>query len=264
MVDRARIQTYAQELRDQEVFLGLVLYYVASRLQHEILNADEATDTLLSDGLIIKEYQIEHLRDGLKDFLIPSEFWEFCAEQILVRIEDWKRTGERPANIGSGGLATGFRNPRLSKFKEEADKEAEVRDRFAADAADWLIARLAPGQLEVAALEELTGLKLVREQLKSRTTKLSQLQTKILLKLLEVAKGYRNPVPWTPAAWFGEQSDSDRAAISRALKKLEERGLVVRKSLHHKGQPKRTANLELTDLGWRSAKLLTRKKGRST
>lgn len=256
MVDRARIQTYAEELQRQEIFLGLVLYYVASRLQHKILNSGEVIPTLLSNGLIINEHQIRHLRTCLEEPLTQSEFWEFCAEQILTRIEEWTHTGKRPVNIGSGGLATGFRQSTLSK--EDAAKEAEVRDRFAADAADWLIAQLELKQLDVEQLEELTGLKIERELLQKGTNKLSQLQKKILLKLLEATKGHRhNPVPWTPAAWFGAQSDSDRAVTSRALKKLEERQLVVRRASNREGVPKRTALLELTDLGWRSAKLLT-------
>ena len=262
MVNRARIRTYAQELANQYIFLQLVLYYVASRLQHEILNLDEA-DTLLGGVTSISQGQISHLQEQLSETLYEPEFLETCAANILEQLEVWQTSGKRPKKTGSGGLATGFCKPGLTK--EAASREAEVRDRYAADAADFLIAKQGLLKYDVAQLDALLGLSIERKRVKSGSARLSQLQKKILLKLLEATKGHRNnPVPWTPAAWFGEQSDSDRAATSRALKRLEERGLVVRTSLEHKRLPKRTALIELTDLGYRLAKTVNKEDANRT
>jgi hypothetical protein len=254
MVDRARIQTYAQELANQHIFLQLVLYYVASRLQHEILNSDEA-DTLLGGVTSISQGQISHLQEQLSETLYEPEFLETCAANILEQLEVWQTSGKRPENMGSGGLATGFRKPGLSE--EAASREAEVRDRYAADAADFLIAKQGLLQYDVAQLDELIGLKAERERVKAASSKLSQLQKKILLELLKQTTGYqRKPVPWVPREWFGDLTDSKRAAISHALKQLEARELVLRKASGQKGRALRTALIEFTDLGYRSAKRL--------
>jgi len=258
MVEPDRIRTYAQVLQRHPVFRQLVLWYVASRIRDAILNSDEADSALLAEVTNINQRQIARLEKYLMVYWKQLEFWDFCATEILARIEAWTVSGERPANIGSGGLATGFRDPALSNL--EADKEAEVRDRFAADAAAWLIERLGLLKVEETQLAELLGLKAEAIPVKESHSKLSQLQKKILLKLMDTARGPYKPVPWKPAEWFGEQTRSDHAAISRALKKMEARGLVVRRAAGREGLSKRTALLELTAFGYQSIKLLTRTK----
>jgi len=255
MVKLEQIQTYAQTLHYHPVFLTLVTWYVASRLLQEILNSDIAAEGLLNGDVQLSQRHLSHLKEQLAEALHEPEFLETCAANILKQLEIWNTSGQRPSNLGNGGLATGFHNPELPE--EEAIREAEVRDRFAADAAELLIVRRGLLQYDVAQLDELIGLKAERERVKAASSKLSQLQKKILLELLKQTTGYqRKPVPWVPREWFGDLTDSKRAAISHALKQLEARELVLRKASGQKGRALRTALIEFTDLGYRSAKRL--------
>lgn len=60
------------------------------------------------------------------------------------------------------------------------------------------------------------------------TARMSELQTKILLRIAQEGKE-GEPVQWCPSKWFGtsETTDSDRSSWSRSLKKLEKRELVI-------------------------------------
>jgi len=96
---------------------------------------------------------------------------------------------------------------------------------------------------------------LLREELEA-IYKLSRLQQEILLKLFSETEGHR-AVKWTPREWFGAKHPAERAAFSTSLKRLEIRGLVKRQSADKTAQPKRTALVKLTNLGFRVAKRLT-------
>jgi DNA-binding MarR family transcriptional regulator len=248
MVEPDRIRAYAQALQQQPVFRQLVLWYVAYTLQHELLNTGEEARALLANDMHISQEQILHLEEQLAEALHQPAFWETCATKILEQLDAWQASGQRPDNLERGGLATGSRHPLFSS--EEAIREAEVRDRFAAEAAALLIEHLGLLHYEVAQLDELLGLKAKQERLKKASSKLSQLQKKILLALFEKAGGYRQPVTWEPTVWFGPLTGPQRTAISHALKQLEARALIRRQAATDKGLALRTAFVELTALGY--------------
>lgn len=60
------------------------------------------------------------------------------------------------------------------------------------------------------------------------TTRMSELQTKILLRIAQEEQEHKL-VQWCPSKWFGtsKTTDSDRASWSRSRKRLEKRGLVI-------------------------------------
>ena len=63
-------------------------------------------------------------------------------------------------------------------------------------------------------------------------------------------------VDWAPTRWADPWTPADRAVISRALRRLEQRGLVERKN-EVTNTPRRTTNVRLTDRGREVAKRLT-------
>ena len=64
-------------------------------------------------------------------------------------------------------------------------------------------------------------------------------------------------VEWYPSRWLDGSTPADRAVVSRALRRLEQRGLVERKN-QRTGKPGRTTNVRLTDRGREIAKRLTK------
>jgi hypothetical protein len=64
-------------------------------------------------------------------------------------------------------------------------------------------------------------------------------------------------VEWYPSRWADRWTPADRAVVSRALRRLEQRGFVERKN-ERTGQPGRTTNVRLTDRGREVAKWLTK------
>lgn len=99
--------------------------------------------------------------------------------------------------------------------------------------------------------------------------RLSQLQKNILFKLVErtESSGGRE-VEWKASEWFGETTPSKQASYSRALERLESRGLVIRQSVSasnrdkstkaiKRGSKKLTTHIKLTDLGLMIGKQLT-------
>ena len=57
------------------------------------------------------------------------------------------------------------------------------------------------------------------------------------------------PVKWIPAKWLASQTPADQSAVSRALKRLKERGLIVRQLKREGNTPRRTTNVTFTYLG---------------
>jgi hypothetical protein len=55
-------------------------------------------------------------------------------------------------------------------------------------------------------------------------------------------------IPWAPSAWLGPWTRADAAASSRALRRLERRGLVERLPARPAGAH-RTTHVRLTDRG---------------
>lgn len=257
MAERDEIRKYAHTLANHPVFLSVVLYHVASKIRHELLNLVDRQGPLDVEA-IIDHHQLRYLERYFVDYLNQPEFWELCAEWILPKLEAWRMSGERPDLSETGGLASRFRDLGLSE--EDADKEAELRDRYAPVAADFLVEKLDLPNCSVDELEDLLGLKVLRAKVKKSIHKLSQLQKNILTRLMEETKGVRHQsVRWNPTAWFGQLSDSDHAAIARSLKKLEARGLIIRRSKQGT-VPERASYIQLTAIGYRATKVLVTEK----
>ena len=64
-------------------------------------------------------------------------------------------------------------------------------------------------------------------------------------------------VEWYPSRWLDDSMPADRAVVSRALRRLEQRGLVERKN-QRTGKSGRTTNVRLTNWGLEIAKRLTK------
>lgn len=78
--------------------------------------------------------------------------------------------------------------------------------------------------------------------------KLSKLQIEILLDLYALSIGGLAPATWIPSKVLGSQTPADWSAVSRALKRLEERGLIVRQ--YKKASTfRRTTTVRFTYLG---------------
>ena len=63
-------------------------------------------------------------------------------------------------------------------------------------------------------------------------------------------------IHWTPSRWHQDWTASDRASVSRALKRLEGRGLVLR--TNDWGGDRRTNHVRLTEQGRQEAERLTK------
>jgi hypothetical protein len=79
--------------------------------------------------------------------------------------------------------------------------------------------------------------------------RLSELQRTILRHICGETAGVEGAVtPWAPSAWLGPWTPADAAAFSRALRRLERRGLVERLPARPAGATRTTA-VRLTDRG---------------
>src|SRR5688500_369366 len=92
-----------------------------------------------------------------------------------------------------------------------------------------------------------------------REPRLSRLQRDLLSNIwvesLEVGL-LTAEIPWVPREWFRTWTPANEAAASRALRRLEARGLVERLPARPGGR--RTARVRLTDRGWWVASNLSR------
>jgi len=85
--------------------------------------------------------------------------------------------------------------------------------------------------------------------------RLSQLQRVILCHIWReaIAEGLVSAaIPWAPSDWLGAWTRVDAAAASRALRRLERRGLVERLPARPAGA-RRTTHVRLTDRGYEVA-----------
>lgn len=252
MLDHEQIQTYAQKLAEQGAFLPMVLLYVGFKLNEQRLNLTYTPQSPASgEGFIVDRQVIQNLEQHFADYLSKPDFWEESAAAILRHLSI-----EQNALLkDGGGLASRFNDPAFSP--NFAVREAQARDSYALIAAESLLEQLDLPNLSLEALEKLLGLNIMRTQAQQASYKLSQLQKKVLLKLLEESKKSGDTrFLWTPAKWFGA-SASKRAVLSRSLKSLEKRNLILSKSSTGERVPDRTAVIELTHLGYELAKLLT-------
>jgi DNA-binding MarR family transcriptional regulator len=102
-----------------------------------------------------------------------------------------------------------------------------------------------------------------KQQLDKATSKIGELQKKILLKVYEKRRE-NEPLEWIPKELLGIQTEAEQAACSKALSHLEKRGLLIRQqnqtnSLSAKTNSIRTAYVQLTELGETAARLLRKK-----
>lgn len=82
------------------------------------------------------------------------------------------------------------------------------------------------------------------------TCKLSKLQRDILLNLYMQTVGGMLETKWMPTKWLVSQTAADCAAVSRALKRLKERGLIAQPLGKNDKTHRRTTHVKLTHLGF--------------
>ena len=184
-------------------------------------------------------------------FNVPEKFWE----DKVVLANRALELGEEPDNQSSFFGNVVAPNPLLPV--DIGWKEAYFLTLFAFKSKEELLKRFAkksPQDLEQ--LLEITSM----EEIEKASSKLSKLQKEMLTRMLnpESIIGLYG-TKWGSQEWFGRSAPSDRAAFSRAIKRLERRELVYRISSERRTlDPQRTASLSLTLLGYLVAKRLTK------
>ena len=158
-----------------------------------------------------------------------QDFWLWSAGFVLHRIEAYKQdeqvrvgTEEDIAITSCGATLAGI---------------------ILRDSGTW--------DLSANEIEDLLGRS---QETKQATRKLSQLQKQLLLKIFK-NRDDKQSTPWCPEEWFGIPAPNEilskQAAWSRALARLENRGLLTRKIEKHA-----VTQVHLTKLGLATAKRL--------
>ncbi|MBA2750457.1 MAG: hypothetical protein H0U45_17450 [Tatlockia sp.] len=183
-------------------------------------------------------------------FDVPEKFWEnklFLANRAIELEEE----PDNPSSFLGNVLV-----PDPSLPIDVGYKEAYFLTMFAFKAKEELLKRFSRKSRQE--LEQLLDLTL-KEETEKAGSKLSKLQKEILTKVLnpESIIGLYG-IKWGSEEWFGRSTPSDRAAFSRAIKRLESRGLIYRLSDRGRLAPQRTASLSLTLLGYLVVKRLIR------
>lgn len=275
MVERDRVQDYAEKLRREGRFRAKVLVDMAieamhfyggrleSRLQEQGYTALDrpcfkVTDVSSQEDLVRVGFPINLASVGsnieklIGDPFQSQEFWEQNATWIVERL-DAQSTKQEPESID----LVWSRSDRTETG--EVSREAYlIQLRAFYVAGEWL------KQLNLFALSLETLEKLLEGDIGEVTNKLSRLQKEILSTLLENSRSASTlaAVPWQPNKLLPNITKTDRTAVSKSLLRLAERNLIQRLDLEEEviptvkeKTPRRTAFVKLTDLGDLVAKL---------
>lgn len=285
MVERDRVQEYAEGLRAGEQFLCKVSVDIVIEVAHEHSNrlasslqergytaleqpSFQAVDTVgdsVKVSFPIKIWEVgSNIEKFLKNPFQEQDLWEQKAAWILGKLDAWN-AGQPPEAIPSVLSRTpGAETGRVSK-------ESYLIQLCAFYTATEFLTQL---DLPNFSLTELEIVLELRPGMNETTQKLSQLQKKILVKLLEKTGAASESTSedlgfeWKPwewfegSEWFDKTKSSRRINLSRSLKNLEDRGLIIRQSIQdgYKSEPlRRTTHVKLTGLGRLTTKMLTNK-----
>jgi predicted transcriptional regulator len=187
----------------------------------------------------------------VESLAIPDSFWEEKARSIQKALES--------VQLSETVEPLPEKLPDNFPWDESAWRELQIISRHTRKVAKELL-RSNLSKLDFDALENQHQL-WQRLSVGKASLKLSKMQKQILAKLLEKIRVTKSPdVEWSPGDWFEALDPSKQAIYSRALQRLESRGLVVRQSINansldktriqiKRGSNRKTTHVRLTDLG---------------
>jgi hypothetical protein len=166
MIDGERINTYANQLRQDKSFRDILLANTAIRLNQQRLS-------LLSSGKkqpfdlfdlyrhtekigALKSKVLKQIERNLKESLSADSFWEDAAIWILAKINDWEQSHQIPPECAIAGLLSSSFDPESSS--DTVWVESRIVSAYAYHAADSLAESLNHPPLTLTALEKLLGL----------------------------------------------------------------------------------------------------------
>jgi hypothetical protein len=270
-----RIQKYAAKLQQgsfldvvmTDMFIEVMHQYsekLASSLQGQdnttlnqpFFQTVEATEDSVNVGFFLSPREAElNIENFLKEVFQEQTFWEQKAAWILKKLDKWK------AGLNPEAIPIVFN--RIPEAQTGMlNKETYIIYLCAFYTATEFLKQLDLPSFSLTDLEILLGL---RQGMNEATQKLSQLQKKILVRLVEKTEsdsengsadlGFEwNPWEWfKESKWFDKTKPSRRINLSRSLKNLEDRGLIIRQAANGK----RTTHVKLTGLGRFVSKMLT-------
>jgi DNA-binding MarR family transcriptional regulator len=251
-----RIQVYAKELQRESKFLAFFVYQLFVSLSLELHQRDRAYTG--GEKVNLKEILSQFLEwEEFRAEIASPSFWVTNAEWVLIRLDavrDGRDIGEvlRLENVIPAVFV-----PTSSDYTKSPEKfvEESILTACAFQAVDVFLRRVQVENFTQGLLEKLLGFE---KKIKRATQKFGGLQEEILIKLWEKTKltgGAKIKSNCTEL--LEREISSDKAVYSRALKRLEKRGLVCRESLHQESSKmKRTVYIKLTSLGNAVAKQL--------
>lgn len=271
------IRSYAKKLRESQIpLLRFIAVQLASHLvevyAHQLEKAlsKKGFETLAEDraflklegeeevGLTLTEEDLVSKAIARLEELLEEQkksIWEDFAHFMWTHMVAWalQRMEEEIEQQRLLSMNAEEYNQTFDKYFNEDPQPFEGRatyllSLFSQQATEGILEQLDVPKLDLQKLEVLIGLRPKNED--EAIAKLSKLQNEILIK----ASGES---AISTEKWVGESTPSTRAAFSRALKRLENPGLIIRQSVREKTSPKRTTYIKLTKLGNAVIKRLT-------
>lgn len=256
MANEKRIQVYAKELQRESKFLSFFVYQLFVSLSLELYERDRAYAGC--DKVDLKEIHSQFLEwEEFKAEMASPSFWVTNAEWILIRLDAVRDGRDIGEVLGLEKVIPAVFVPTGSDYKKFPEKfvEESILTACAFQAVDVFLRRVQVENFTQGLLEKLLGFE---QRIKSATQKFGGLQEEILLKLWERTKLNGDArIKSNYAELLERNFSSDKAVYSRALQRLEKRGLVYRESLHQESSKmKHTAYIKLTSLGTAVARRL--------
>ena len=249
VTDRNQVQEYATKLR-KSGFLSVVGFHIAHQMITYLIDWDCVERLTFIDGtLLLKpEYSVYTNELLLRIYESDDRFWMEKAQWILNQLEG--------------------QSENLAAFRTEEQLRSECIFQSAVE----ILNLIYPPGLFPCELEQIIGL--WQEEVDVAINRISQSQKIILGTLLKRTLALHKKdvnqlvFVWNPDEWLNILPTANRPSISNSLKRLAERKLVIR--LDSSGVPiledealgrKRTASVQLTNLGFLVAKQIISEQG---
>jgi hypothetical protein len=165
MIDGDRIQTYADQLRQDKSFRDMLLANVALRINQQRLGlatgkgGDPDLYSLYRNtekiGALRRKI-LNKLERSLKPSLASDIFWEDTAIWILTTLNDWERDQKIPEACAIAGLLSTQSEPETASNTDWM--EARTISAYAYQASDHLVTTLAIATMPLESLEKLLGI----------------------------------------------------------------------------------------------------------
>lgn len=242
------IQAYAKKLQRESKFLTFFVYQLFVSLSLELYKRDKAYTG--GEKIDLKEIHSQFLEwEEFKAEMASPSFWVTNAEWVLTRL-DAVRGGRDIGEVLLERAVPAVFVPTgtdYEKFPEKFEEES-ILTACAFRAVGVFLMRVQVENFTQGLLEKLLGFE---QRIKRATQKFGGLQKEILIKLWERTKLTGDAkIKSNCAELLEREFSSDKAVYSRALKRLEKRGLVRRESLYQESSKmKHTVYVKLTTLG---------------